>query len=52
MCLLLAFAFKETVFWGAEYYGRNVRLVDVAGFRRYGSARKLYNFHIDHAGSY
>ena len=21
-------------------------------FRRYGSARKLYNFHIDHAGSY
>jgi hypothetical protein len=25
---------------------------DVAGFRRYGSARSLYNFHIDHAGSY
>ena len=25
---------------------------DVDGFRRYGSARKLYNFHIDHAGSY
>jgi glutamate synthase domain-containing protein 3 len=22
------------------------------GFRRYGSARNLYNFHIDHAGSY
>jgi hypothetical protein len=21
-------------------------------FRRYGSARNLYNFHIDHAGSY
>jgi hypothetical protein len=34
MCLLLAFACKETVFWGAEYYGRNVRLVDVAGFER------------------
>jgi methylamine---glutamate N-methyltransferase subunit B len=34
-------------------------LLDVAGidaepgeFRRYGSARQLYNFHIDHAGSY
>jgi len=26
--------------------------LDVDGFRRYGSARKLYNFHIDHAGSY
>jgi methylamine---glutamate N-methyltransferase subunit B len=26
--------------------------LDAAGFRRYGSARKLYNFHIDHAGSY
>ena len=23
-----------------------------ADFRRYGSARKLYNFNIDHAGSY
>ena len=21
-------------------------------FRRYGSARRLYNFHVDHAGSY
>jgi methylamine---glutamate N-methyltransferase subunit B len=34
-------------------------LLEVAGveadpseFRRYGSARRLYNFHIDHAGSY
>ena len=26
--------------------------VDVADFRRYGSARKLYNFHIDNLGSY
>ena len=24
----------------------------VSEFRRYGSARNLYNFHIDHAGSY
>jgi glutamate synthase domain-containing protein 3 len=26
--------------------------VDPADFRRYGSARQLYNFHIDHAGAY
>lgn len=26
--------------------------VDVADFHRYGSARKLYNFHIDNAGAY
>ena len=26
--------------------------VDPAEFRRYGSARRLYNFHVDHAGSY
>ena len=26
--------------------------VDVAEFRRYGSARKLYNFHVDNLGSY
>jgi glutamate synthase domain-containing protein 3 len=26
--------------------------VDIAAFRRYGSARKLYHFHIDNAGSY
>jgi hypothetical protein len=26
--------------------------IDAAGFRRYGSARQLYNFHVDHAGSY
>jgi methylamine---glutamate N-methyltransferase subunit B len=25
---------------------------DPRGFRRYGSARQLYNFHVDHAGSY
>ncbi len=25
---------------------------DPGDFRRYGSARKLYNFHIDHAGAY
>ena len=26
--------------------------VDPAGFRRYGSARRLYTFHVDNAGSY
>lgn len=26
--------------------------VDVGAFRRYGSARRLYNFHIDNVGSY
>jgi hypothetical protein len=26
--------------------------VDVADFRRYGSARRLYHFHIDNVGSY
>ena len=26
--------------------------VDVASFRRYGSARRLYNFHVDHLGDY
>ena len=26
--------------------------VDVSEFRRYGSARKLYHFHIDNVGSY
>ena len=26
--------------------------VDPADFRRYGSARRLYNFHVDHAGEY
>jgi glutamate synthase domain-containing protein 3 len=26
--------------------------VDPSAFRRYGSARKLYNFHIDNVGSY
>jgi len=26
--------------------------VDPAGFRRYGSARRLYNFHVDNLGSY
>ena len=25
---------------------------DVKSFRRYGSARKLYNFDVDHAGEY
>jgi methylamine---glutamate N-methyltransferase subunit B len=28
------------------------RPVDMASFRRYGSARKLYHFHIDNVGSY
>jgi glutamate synthase domain-containing protein 3 len=26
--------------------------LDPADFRRYGSARRLYNFHVDNAGSY
>jgi methylamine---glutamate N-methyltransferase subunit B len=26
--------------------------LDPRSFRRYGSARRLYNFHVDHAGSY
>jgi glutamate synthase domain-containing protein 3 len=26
--------------------------IDVSEFRRYGSARKLYNFHVDNAGAY
>jgi glutamate synthase domain-containing protein 3 len=26
--------------------------IDPADFRRYGSARRLYNFHVDHAGEY
>lgn len=26
--------------------------IDPAEFRRYGSARQLYNFHVDHAGAY
>jgi len=26
--------------------------VDASEFRRYGSARRLYNFHVDHAGEY
>jgi hypothetical protein len=26
--------------------------IDVGGFRRYGSARRLYHFHIDNIGSY
>jgi methylamine---glutamate N-methyltransferase subunit B len=29
-----------------------VRGVDVAEFKRYGSARKLYHFHVDNAGQY
>jgi glutamate synthase domain-containing protein 3 len=26
--------------------------IDPAEFKRYGSARKLYNFHVDNAGAY
>jgi hypothetical protein len=26
--------------------------VDASDFRRYGSARRLYHFHADHAGAY
>jgi glutamate synthase domain-containing protein 3 len=42
-----------------EHVERLQRLLDRAGvkadakkFRRYGSARKLYNFHVDHADAY
>jgi glutamate synthase domain-containing protein 3 len=35
-----------------ELLGRAGFAFDAAEFRRYGSARNLYNFHIDHAGSY
>ena len=44
---------------GDEHRAQLGGLLDAAGigadpaeFRRYGSARQLYNFHIDHAGSY
>jgi methylamine---glutamate N-methyltransferase subunit B len=43
----------------AEHVARVAALLERAGiaadaarFRRYGSARRLYNFHIDHAGQY
>ena len=26
--------------------------IDIGSFRRYGSARRLYHFHIDNVGSY
>jgi glutamate synthase domain-containing protein 3 len=26
--------------------------IDLGEFKRYGSARRLYNFHVDHAGAY
>ena len=29
-----------------------LRHVDASSFRRYGSARRLYNFHVDNAGAY
>jgi glutamate synthase domain-containing protein 3 len=35
-----------------DLLGRAGFELDASGFRRYGSARRLYNFHIDHAGSY
>ena len=42
-----------------HHLAKLARLLDAAGidadphqFRRYGSARKLYNFHIDHAGDF
>jgi glutamate synthase domain-containing protein 3 len=36
----------------AALLGRAELTADPRGFRRYGSARLLYNFHIDHAGEY
>jgi glutamate synthase domain-containing protein 3 len=42
-----------------EHVAQVRRLLDAAGidadpgdFRRYGSARRLYNFHVDNAGAY
>ena len=32
MCLLSAFASKETVFWGLEWYGRNKQRINVTAF--------------------
>jgi hypothetical protein len=34
MCLLTAFASKETVFWALEWYGRNNQRINVAAFDR------------------
>ncbi len=34
MCLLAAFASKETVFWGLEWYGRNNQRIATAAFDR------------------
>jgi glutamate synthase domain-containing protein 3 len=36
----------------AELLDRGEAEFDPGEFRRYGSARRLYNFHIDHAGDY
>jgi glutamate synthase domain-containing protein 3 len=36
----------------AALLGRAGIAGDVGAFRRYGSARRLYHFHIDHAGAY
>ena len=32
--------------------GAGIDDLDPGEFRRYGSARKLYNFHVDNAGAY
>jgi glutamate synthase domain-containing protein 3 len=42
---------KEALLEVLERAGMNGE-IDVSEFRRYGSARKLYNFHVDHAGAY
>jgi hypothetical protein len=36
----------------SDLLGRAGLAFAASEFRRYGSARNLYNFHIDHAGSY
>ena len=36
----------------ADLLGRAQRAADPTRFRHYGSARRLYNFHIDHAAEY
>jgi methylamine---glutamate N-methyltransferase subunit B len=42
---------KQTLHEVLERAGFNGQ-VDPGEFKRYGSARKLYNFHVDHAGAY
>ena len=38
--------------WDDELLAAAGMAADPAGFRRYGSARRLYNFHVDNASAY